>query len=285
MNALDHFLKGEQLLARAEKKNPNALYTEDVPAYALIVATADAHFRAAQTMLAALSALNMPAHDYEAWERHAFSAQTAQTPDDSCPECEGKGRNCAAHGGRPGIPYLPMSDKAMTPPRILVRAADTLDAQGWIQNGDYQQHPDRSAAESPVDLAAALALAAGVDMHSSSAAYPPPGAHADAVLLLARRVIGVGPHTETASRALDKLTTWQDEDGRTVEQVTAALRAAAAEPAIGIGYPVPGSAIPDMPGYVVGTCGDRVALSEWRTGMKTCERCPDDQDHATHTTR
>lgn len=38
-------------------------------------------------------------------------------------------------------------------------------------------------------------------------------------------------------------------------------------------YPEPGSAIPDMPGYVVGECLHRVAASEWRVGFRTCERC------------
>jgi hypothetical protein len=42
-------------------------------------------------------------------------------------------------------------------------------------------------------------------------------------------------------------------------------------------YPAPGSAIPDMPGYVVGECGHRVAASEWRAGCRTCERCPAQQ--------
>jgi len=39
-------------------------------------------------------------------------------------------------------------------------------------------------------------------------------------------------------------------------------------------YPAPGSAIPGQPGYVVGTCGHRLAASEWRAGCRTCERCP-----------
>lgn len=43
-------------------------------------------------------------------------------------------------------------------------------------------------------------------------------------------------------------------------------------------YPAPGSEIPGQPGYVVGTCGHRVAGSEWRAGFRTCERCPDDTD-------
>lgn len=39
-------------------------------------------------------------------------------------------------------------------------------------------------------------------------------------------------------------------------------------------YPAPGSEIPGQPGYVVGLCEHRVALSEWRVGFRTCERCP-----------
>ncbi|WP_165969180.1 hypothetical protein, partial [Actinomadura sp. KC06] len=38
--------------------------------------------------------------------------------------------------------------------------------------------------------------------------------------------------------------------------------------------PAPGSEIPDQPGYVVGTCGHRVAAQEWRAGLRTCERDP-----------
>lgn len=43
-------------------------------------------------------------------------------------------------------------------------------------------------------------------------------------------------------------------------------------------YPEPGSNIPGQPGYVVGTCGHRVAGSEWKAGFRTCEHCPDKQD-------
>lgn len=39
-------------------------------------------------------------------------------------------------------------------------------------------------------------------------------------------------------------------------------------------YPDPGSEIPGQPGFVVATCGHRVAASEWRAGFRTCERCP-----------
>jgi hypothetical protein len=35
--------------------------------------------------------------------------------------------------------------------------------------------------------------------------------------------------------------------------------------------------IPGEPGYVVGTCGHRLAAQEWRAGCRTCELCPDEQ--------
>lgn len=41
-------------------------------------------------------------------------------------------------------------------------------------------------------------------------------------------------------------------------------------------YPEPGSEIPGQPGFVVGTCGHRLAGSEWRAGFRTCERCPNE---------
>lgn len=64
------------------------------------------------------------------------------------------------------------------------------------------------------------------------------------------------------------------------EQVQAGLReratidAEAAQSA----YPAPGSEIPGQPGYVVGVCTHRIAASEWRSGFRTCERCPDERD-------
>lgn len=41
-------------------------------------------------------------------------------------------------------------------------------------------------------------------------------------------------------------------------------------------YPEPGSEIPNQPGYLVAQCRHRIAESEWRTGFRNCERCPDD---------
>jgi hypothetical protein len=34
-----------------------------------------------------------------------------------------------------------------------------------------------------------------------------------------------------------------------------------------------GAPIPNMPGYVVGRCGHRLAASEWLAGFRNCERC------------
>lgn len=122
-----------------------------------------------------------------------------------------------------------MNDTQLTAPGILTRAADILTAQGWIQNGDYHHHRTRPAEQSPVDLATALALAAGVDMHSN-AAFSPTGVHADAVMLLAAHVLDAEPAATAfgVGRWLDELTDWQDEDGRTVDEVVEKLRGAAA---------------------------------------------------------
>lgn len=34
----------------------------------------------------------------------------------------------------------------------------------------------------------------------------------------------------------------------------------------------------EMPGYIAGRCGHRVAGSEWRAGFRVCERCPSSAD-------
>lgn len=36
-----------------------------------------------------------------------------------------------------------------------------------------------------------------------------------------------------------------------------------------------GFVIPGAPGYVIGKCGHWVARSEWRAGLRMCERCPE----------
>lgn len=158
----------------------------------------------------------------------------------------------------------------LTAPGILSRAADILAAQGWTREQVYEFLPYLPPAQCPVDLSGALALAAGLDI-STSAVDNPTGVFADAVMLLAQRVLGDWATDATAARALDELTSWQDEDAQTADQVIAALRDAAKDSPV---YPAPGSRIPDMPGYVVATCGHRVAGSEWRAGFRTCERCP-----------
>lgn len=77
MTALEHFREGERLLAQAQRVDAMALEDTNVPAYALLVAQADAHFRAARTLIVAVSTLDLPTHDYEAWERIALSEREA----------------------------------------------------------------------------------------------------------------------------------------------------------------------------------------------------------------
>lgn len=110
---------------------------------------------------------------------------------------------------------------------ILNKAADIIAAQGWKQDGGYHHVPYLPAEHCPVDLGSALALAAGVDMHSH-AATSPTGAHAGAVLLLADHLLpGYKPTLLPVQQRFDALINWQDEPGRTAEEVIAALRAAA----------------------------------------------------------
>ncbi|SNT14729.1 hypothetical protein SAMN05443665_101770 [Actinomadura meyerae] len=110
--------------------------------------------------------------------------------------------------------------------QILTRAADILNAQGLAQHQDYEPVPPLPPQDSPVSPPAALALAAGVDMHSPNA-YNPTGAHAQAVLILGRHILGTGPHTATPNLALDELTDWNDEPGQTVEHLAKRVRDAA----------------------------------------------------------
>lgn len=94
MNALDHFREGRRLLALAQRTPVEALRDESIPFTALLVDQARAHFDAARTMLAALSALDMPAHDYEAWERLALAEPVADVEafEDVDDEATGGGR-------------------------------------------------------------------------------------------------------------------------------------------------------------------------------------------------
>lgn len=110
---------------------------------------------------------------------------------------------------------------------ILDKAADIIAAQGWKQDGGYHHVPYLPAEHCPVDLGSALALAAGVDMHSH-AATSPTGAHAGAVLLLADHLLpGYKTTLLPVQQRFDALINWQDEEDRTAEEVIAALRAAA----------------------------------------------------------
>ncbi|WP_141576082.1 hypothetical protein [Actinomadura sp. WMMA1423] len=110
-----------------------------------------------------------------------------------------------------------------TVPAILTRAAETLTTQGWTQQGGYKHTPGMEPADCPLDLPAAIAKAAGIDIHSH-AAEDPTGIHARAVMTLHRHVFGTD---ESAWWSLTALACWQDQEGRTAEQVIAALRAAA----------------------------------------------------------
>lgn len=69
MTALEHFREGQRLLAQSQRTPVEALRDESIPFTALLVAQAEAHFRAARTLIQALSTLDLPAHQYEAWER------------------------------------------------------------------------------------------------------------------------------------------------------------------------------------------------------------------------
>lgn len=168
-----------------------------------------------------------------------------------------------------------MSDTLTTAPNILIGAADILTAQGWYPHGGYEHKRGVEPEDSPLDLPAAIAKAAGIDIHSH-AATDPTGVHADAVMTLYRHVFGAKtPTNQNAWWALSALADWQDAKYRTAAQVIAALRGAAqaATGAEGPFYPHPGSQVPDRPGYLVAECGHSIAGSEWRARLRTCERC------------
>lgn len=109
MNALDHYREGERLLAQAQRTRAEALYDEAIGVNRLLVEQARAHFDAAQTLLAALNTLNVPAEEWEAWAQIALTKPQrgglARDFEDVAPcfDCETTGRNCAAHGGRPAL--------------------------------------------------------------------------------------------------------------------------------------------------------------------------------------
>lgn len=104
MKAIDHYREGARLLAESQRTSAFELAAEDIPAYALTVAQARAHFDAARTIIAAVNALDMPAHAYEEWEELVSGprkrSRTAREFEDVAPcfDCETAGRDCAAHG-------------------------------------------------------------------------------------------------------------------------------------------------------------------------------------------
>ena len=62
MTGPEHYREGERLLAEAKAEHPHAIEAEDIPAYALLIAEANAHFAAAQ---AAATALTGPQVHYD----------------------------------------------------------------------------------------------------------------------------------------------------------------------------------------------------------------------------
>jgi hypothetical protein len=164
---------------------------------------------------------------------------------------------------------------SQTVPEILDRAAEILTTQGSTQQGGYEHTRGLEPEASPLDLSAAIAKAAGIDIHSLDAKIPN-GIHASVVLVLFEHVFNEMAEPRSPHWALSALADWQDAKGRTAGQVIAALRGAAesAAGAAGPFYPRPGSPVPDRPGFVVAECGHRVAASEWRAGFRQCERCP-----------
>lgn len=71
MTALEHFREGQRLLAQSQRRPAMQIEMEDIPAYALLAAQAEAHFRAARTLIQAVSTLDLPGHEYAEWERLA----------------------------------------------------------------------------------------------------------------------------------------------------------------------------------------------------------------------
>lgn len=114
----------------------------------------------------------------------------------------------------------------LTVSQILAKAAEILDVQGWTRQGVYEHTRGLQPEECPLDLGAALAMAAGIDMHSL-AATTPTGIYASAVLTVFEEVYPDFGEPRSPWWALSALSDWQDKDGRTAEEVIAALRAAA----------------------------------------------------------
>jgi len=94
---------------------------------------------------------------------------------------------------------------------VLDEAANIIERNGWTQ-GDYHR-PDgsKSPRDCPVDTTGALNLALGADTPSHDIR---PDSPAEVALM---RYLGI-----------EYVPGWNDEEGRTVEEVIAALRGAAA---------------------------------------------------------
>lgn len=56
----------------------------------------------------------------------------------ACDACESEGRNCTAHGGRPGIPYHG-SDQPSTPASDAVSVEEALRRFRWACDPEFEQ--------------------------------------------------------------------------------------------------------------------------------------------------
>jgi hypothetical protein len=114
-----------------------------------------------------------------------------------------------------------MSENLTVIADILDRAADHIDTVGWHQGEVYDpyQRPDKPTSECRVCALGAINVA----LHGSP--QFPLGPKAEGAL----DAHGVAAYVERRLDYDDELATWNDMEGRTQDEVTAALREAAAE--------------------------------------------------------
>lgn len=104
---------------------------------------------------------------------------------------------------------------------ILAHAADILDRQGWTQDQTWEYVKGLAPKDRPLDVAGAINVAAG--------AHPAEQDHehaCDAAEFFARHV---GLTFGAVISAYDVLADWNDQAGRTKDEVVAKLRAASRE--------------------------------------------------------
>jgi hypothetical protein len=104
----------------------------------------------------------------------------------------------------------------METPEILTKAAEVIETRGWHQ-GDFVP-PNTDPETAPVCVMAAINVAAGMRPNGyRSGAMPADDVDA---LYAARRALG--------ARVADDIVAWNDQEGRTRDEVTTALRECAA---------------------------------------------------------